>query len=227
MTDHNMLTAVRAYMATMLPKFLTTARIVRWSTALDNYEPCPRAYGRGYGIRFWHQLPEVDSVGRDALVLFGVEQLRDAYRSVYVIDDGSTAVPMYVAGWNPSSETVRIHLHAYPLSVGTSPDGRPIDMSGQVFGPRRSYHLKITNLPTTTPADIVDRLNVWEGAHPFAIRQERGLDVWQDIILGLDEFDEVATGTIDGSGGSDRFALTDGTVIRYDRQARRWYQVSA
>lgn len=47
-------------------------------------------------------------------------------------------------------------------------------------------------------------------------------NIWQDVILGLDAYDEAATDDLEGAGGSDRFALTDGTVIRYDQQRREW-----
>jgi hypothetical protein len=46
-------------------------------------------------------------------------------------------------------------------------------------------------------------------------------NIWQDVILQLPEYDEAATDEID-NGRSDRFALADGTVIRYAAETGRW-----
>lgn len=53
-----------------------------------------------------------------------------------------------------------------------------------------------------------------------------GDNVWQDIILGLDGYDEAGTDEID-TGASDRFATIWGEIIRWDAQARRWYHADA
>jgi hypothetical protein len=50
----------------------------------------------------------------------------------------------------------------------------------------------------------------------------QGANVWEDLILGLPEYDEAATVALDPSASSDRFALTDGTAIRYNAQVARW-----
>lgn len=49
----------------------------------------------------------------------------------------------------------------------------------------------------------------------------KGPDIWQDVILRLDEYDEAATDAID-QGGSDRFVAGQ-RVIRWDGQDGRWY----
>ena len=48
-----------------------------------------------------------------------------------------------------------------------------------------------------------------------------GCDIWQGLILGLDEYDETRTGEID-TGRNDRFALADGTVIVYMAERDTW-----
>ena len=48
-----------------------------------------------------------------------------------------------------------------------------------------------------------------------------GCDIWQGLILGLDEYDETRTGEID-TGRNDRFALADGTVIIYIAERDTW-----
>jgi hypothetical protein len=63
--------------------------------------------------------------------------------------------------------------------------------------------------PTATDR-LLNELNAYQGD-----------DIWQDIILGLHDYDEAATDEIDG-GQSDRFALSDGSVIRYDYQRGEW-----
>ena len=60
----------------------------------------------------------------------------------------------------------------------------------------------------TTTAAILNSLNDYNGA-----------DVWQDVIYNL--ADEALTDSIN-SGGSDRFALEDGTVIRFEPSLDRW-----
>jgi len=74
-----------------------------------------------------------------------------------------------------------------------------------------------------TTAEILDQLNAYETTH--ANHGERAVgqapDVWGDVILQLDEYDEQGTDVID-TGQSDRFALTDGTVIAWDQQRKCW-----
>lgn len=70
--------------------------------------------------------------------------------------------------------------------------------------------------------EIIDRLNAYDAEHPPATSG----DIWQDVILGLDEYDEAATDKLDGQQANDRFATTDGSVIRYDAQTKSWYEQS-
>jgi hypothetical protein len=51
------------------------------------------------------------------------------------------------------------------------------------------------------------------------LNQYDGDNVWQDVIYDL--ADETLTDTID-NGSSDRFALADGTVIRFEPSLDRW-----
>lgn len=64
---------------------------------------------------------------------------------------------------------------------------------------------------TDTLEHILNALNTYEDD-----------DIWRHIILTLDEYDGDATGDLMDADGSDRFALTDGTVIRFDAQRREW-----
>jgi hypothetical protein len=70
--------------------------------------------------------------------------------------------------------------------------------------------------------EILDQLNAYD--------QGTGDNIWQDVILGLDEYDEAATNALNQSS-SDRFVLTDGTMIAWTGQtidadpAGRWHKV--
>lgn len=62
---------------------------------------------------------------------------------------------------------------------------------------------------------IVEKLNAYEG--------NEGRDVWQDVIVRLDEYDPDATESADPNYASDVVVLTDGSVIRWDAQRDEWY----
>jgi hypothetical protein len=70
---------------------------------------------------------------------------------------------------------------------------------------------------TARDADDMDRILI-------ALNAYQGNNIWQDIILGLDGYDEALTDDLD-CGRSDRFALADGTVIRLAVDRGEW-QVS-
>ena len=67
----------------------------------------------------------------------------------------------------------------------------------------------------STTQQIIDQLNAYTGE-----------DIWGDVILGLDAYDEAATAKLDPSSASDRVALADGAVIRWDPQTKSWYEQS-
>lgn len=73
-----------------------------------------------------------------------------------------------------------------------------------------------------TTSEILDRLNTYEATHDkSAISGSSVHNVWDDIILNLDDYDEDRTEQVE-HGSGDAFALTDGTVIEYDEQAGQW-----
>lgn len=81
------------------------------------------------------------------------------------------------------------------------------------------------------PAEIVYKLNCYEveAGHRSDTGQlihdiGCGCDIWQGLILTLDEYDEAGTDAID-EGKNDRFALADGTVIRYAGERDSWQEV--
>ena len=118
-------------------------RVLHFTSVLDNYDP-PRNTGRSL-LEEWHH-PD----GLITYRLIGWGEERDATRAVYLLDDGHSVRPYYVAGWQ-NGDTSRIMLHPFPVNVnddGTprlrADDGRPVDYGNWVLGPRRAYHLKIT-----------------------------------------------------------------------------------
>lgn len=52
--------------------------------------------------------------------------------------------------------------------------------------------------------------------------QYDGDDAWQDIVINLPGYDAEMTDRIDPGMRSDRFALEDGTVIRFEPSLGRW-----
>ena len=110
-----------------------------WWCALDNHEP-RRAEASGTLDRYAHPVTDVPTI-----VLRETSDLREPTNAVYLVDDGDTVEPWYVAGWNPRDPG--IILNPFPVNPGgerTRPDnGRPIDYSAWSLGPRRAYHLKV------------------------------------------------------------------------------------
>ena len=105
-----------------------------FTAAADNYE-VPRGYLRG------SVETEQGHEGKSSVLIFESAP-KDACKALYVLDFGTHVEVRYVAGWQPKG--YRIFLQPFPLSEGTRPDnGRPIDMSGWLLGPRRAFHLKL------------------------------------------------------------------------------------
>lgn len=63
-----------------------------------------------------------------------------------------------------------------------------------------------------TTTQILDQLNTYQGDN-----------IWQDIILRLDAYDETGTDAID-TGRNDTFSLTTGPIIIWDYQRQQWVQ---
>ena len=70
-------------------------------------------------------------------------------------------------------------------------------------------------------AAILTAVNTYETTHPEAMSS----DVWQDVILWLDEYDDQATLTADPGWQSDVAVLCDGTTITRNTPAREWRAV--
>ncbi len=67
-------------------------------------------------------------------------------------------------------------------------------------------------------AESADNWDDEEGQNPYD-------NIWNDVIYGLPGYDEAATEILDSGGGSDTFALEDGTMFYWDQQrGSRWFE---
>lgn len=66
-------------------------------------------------------------------------------------------------------------------------------------------------MDTTQANAILDRLNGYDSTHP----EDYASNIWQDVILTLDGYDQDATEALDRSDSSDAF-VADGEVFRWD-----------
>ncbi len=121
------------------------ARILRFRAPLDAYDT-PRTVAHGYAVSY-----NTPDGGTRAIAIHwgsfdavGERRLSDLHRSVFIIDDGASAVPHYVAGWSPESGCM--YLHPYPTNPtgATRPDGRTIDYDGWFVSARTCYHLRVS-----------------------------------------------------------------------------------
>lgn len=115
---------------------------LRFYAALDNYEP---ARDETSGVAEVFRRPS----GEDVIRIAAADStFKDAYQALYLLDDGSTVVPHYVAGYNPTNDPGAVFLQPMPTNPDgrTRPDGRVIDYRTWCLGPKRAYHLKITRL---------------------------------------------------------------------------------
>lgn len=114
--------------------------IYRWTAALDNHEPT-REWASGE-IE-WRQ----DAFGSDIAVLSGGQNLPNAHKSNFILDDGKSAQILYVTGWGPFHDSIWLGLFPVNPNGATRPDnGRVIDYSTWQLGPRRTYHLKLSSV---------------------------------------------------------------------------------
>lgn len=139
----------------MMSQSIDGGRVVSFRFAGDNHEPT-RDVGHGYGVRYTRDDGyEAMWIAADAEHALSLAELR---KSNVIVDDGQSVTVMYLAGYrgeldadNPAA-AIGVNypyalFHAFPLSRGTRPDnGRPVDMSNWMLGPRKSYHLKVSDV---------------------------------------------------------------------------------
>ena len=108
----------------------------------DNYEP-PRETVALDVYRF------TGHSGRTEYLLdSAMDILRGADAAGYLLDDGRTVTPLYVAGWHPDRRYVLAHTFPANFDADGNPlvradDRRPVNFDTWALGPRRYYHLKV------------------------------------------------------------------------------------
>lgn len=114
----------------------------RYRCAQDNYSP---TRDTAYGSLWRYQTPD----GTPAILIDSAMCWRDGTNAVYLVDDGRTVRPFYVATYHPDRSYVV--AHAMPTDYredGTrrvrEDDGRPVSFSTWNLGPQRAYHLKVS-----------------------------------------------------------------------------------
>jgi hypothetical protein len=139
---------VTAEMATRYAKAIEPnvqqVKVVRWTCALDNYEPIPRRTADGLAVQY------IDTNGRACMWFPETMDMQAGERCMFIVDDGYTAVPHYKAAWShePKHETnggldvPYSILQAMPVNH-VRPDGRQADYWDWMLGPRTCYHLKV------------------------------------------------------------------------------------
>lgn len=125
------LEAAQRFVATLPATQRRRSQIVRWFTALDNHNP---AREHANGIIASVTLPTTQETG---YVLFSADRLPLASDSVYVIQtEDNTVTAMFPVAWHGASDEfgARVVLHPYS---SMAPD------TIQLFGPKRSYHIRL------------------------------------------------------------------------------------
>lgn len=115
--------------------------VVWWWSPLDSYEPV-RKQASGHAVRH-------ATHGRPGVVFWPHEGIKDPDRVLYLVDDGSSVVPHYVAAWKDDPQDLRLFLDPMPTNPdrATRPDnGLVIDYSTWALGPHRAYHVKIVDV---------------------------------------------------------------------------------
>jgi hypothetical protein len=118
-----------------------------YAASMDNYEPV-RDQADGT-VEVW-QWPDTGEVSYR--IPGGVSRfLKDTRHVIFLMDDGATVAPLYLAGWSQRDDT--LFLQSFPVNVDTDgnprmrgDNGRPVDFRTWMLGPQRAYHLKVTAL---------------------------------------------------------------------------------
>jgi len=145
--------ADRQAYATTLPAD-RAPRILTFSAALDAHD-VTRAWAYGYAVRYSIQGDDTRrglAIWRDDFSELSAGRLADLHRAVFLVDDGKTVVPHYVAGWNPTAHPGAMFLQPYPTNPNgaTRPDnGETIDYGTWFASCRVAYHLKVSALSVT------------------------------------------------------------------------------
>lgn len=110
-----------------------SGQLVMWSTALDNYDP-PRRHAGNYAVRYTRKVS-----GTPGFKFWPSPSMTHADRALYLLDDGVTVTPYFVAGWQNLHDPDR-WLVLEPVAAGVLPLASP-------HGPRMTYYLVVRAAP--------------------------------------------------------------------------------
>lgn len=116
--------------------------VIRYSVAINAYGQWDSRYveSTGYGVEYLgFASREVQlTIWRNDLAASGTAAYHDATKSLYMIDDGKSVRPFYVAGWSTAKD--RRHI----LILSEFPTG-PSHRDWRV-APARAFHVKVTEV---------------------------------------------------------------------------------
>lgn len=139
---------VRNLLATWPEDRASNVEVRPWVTALSRVDWTDYRHGLAIKATPAHK----DPTQRHVWLLCGVAPLMraDTMPTVWVLDDGRTALPFYGSIQLTSRDTRYVGpyalVHPYPVNPDGAQraDGRgPIDYTGWMLGPSRSWHLKV------------------------------------------------------------------------------------
>ncbi len=121
--------------------------LYRWVAAMDNYEPT-REFESFYAVEHIQPASRQSVNGvKPGWTIYGVDRISNPFRSNYILDFGTRIVVAHVAGWNLGYKD-RVIVHPFPTASETDVmedgSGRPLDYDTWQLGPRRAYHMKMT-----------------------------------------------------------------------------------
>lgn len=111
--------------------------VVRWLTMLDRHNP-PRESSGDYGAAY------VSKTGVDCVTIWPSE-IRNAHMCLYLLDNGATVTPHFVAGWDGADDDKRVLLQPFPTANHIGSEGL-IDYNGWMMTPTRAYHVIVRNV---------------------------------------------------------------------------------
>jgi hypothetical protein len=134
-----------AIMDDEIPTPARLAKTYTYVAAMDNHDPA--RHMQSGTVEEW-EWPDDESLSYripDGVSVF----VKADSNIIFLLDDGRTVRALYVAGWSGAED--RLFLRPMPVGInddGTprlrADNGRPVDYSTWMLGPRRTYHLKIT-----------------------------------------------------------------------------------
>ncbi len=100
-----------------------------------------------YGVAIKHRQPADPT--KFGWNLYGTAELGKEWAKYhYLLDFGDVVIPTHVAAWRDQDDENKLIVHPFPVNDGSiRPDnGREVDYWNWAVGPRKMFHLKLTEL---------------------------------------------------------------------------------